>query len=102
MRAPPDYKYRDARYIVNNTEWLLRVSALTQRNCKPSSVAAKFAAAGLAANPANLKGADFATGADLQRDLHRTVADYIAGMTDRFAGREHARLTGQQLLVSMV
>ena len=27
-------------------------------------------------------------------DLHRAVADYIAGMTDRFALREHARLTG--------
>jgi dGTP triphosphohydrolase len=23
------------------------------------------------------------------------VADYIAGMTDRFASREHARLTGK-------
>ncbi len=28
----------------------------------------------------------------------RVVADYIAGMTDRFAVREHERLTGQQLL----
>ncbi|MES2878200.1 MAG: deoxyguanosinetriphosphate triphosphohydrolase [Pseudomonadota bacterium] len=28
----------------------------------------------------------------------RVVADYIAGMTDRFAGREHERLTGQHLL----
>ena len=28
----------------------------------------------------------------------RVVADYIAGMTDRFAAREHARLTGQRLL----
>ena len=28
----------------------------------------------------------------------RTVADYIAGMTDRFAGREHERLTGLRLL----
>ena len=28
----------------------------------------------------------------------RTVADYIAGMTDRFALREHTRLTGQTLL----
>jgi dGTPase len=27
----------------------------------------------------------------------RVVADYIAGMTDRFAAREHARLTGQHL-----
>jgi len=28
----------------------------------------------------------------------RVVADYIAGMTDRFAAREHARLTGLSLL----
>ena len=28
----------------------------------------------------------------------RVVADYIAGMTDRFASREHERLTGQKLL----
>jgi dGTPase len=27
----------------------------------------------------------------------RAVADYIAGMTDRFAAREHERLTGQRL-----
>ena len=29
----------------------------------------------------------------------RVVADYIAGMTDRFASREHARLTGLRLLI---
>jgi dGTPase len=28
-------------------------------------------------------------------DRHRAVADYIAGMTDRYALREHHRLTGQ-------
>jgi dGTPase len=28
---------------------------------------------------------------------HRAVADYIAGMTDRFALREHRRLTGRRL-----
>ncbi len=38
--------------------------------------------------------ADFAAGADLPR----SVADYIAGMTDRFALREHERLTGRRLL----
>ena len=32
-------------------------------------------------------------------DTERAVADYIAGMTDRFALREHARLTGQQVLM---
>jgi dGTPase len=30
-------------------------------------------------------------------DLHRAVADYIAGMTDRFAVREHERLTGARV-----
>jgi dGTPase len=30
--------------------------------------------------------------------LQRSVADYIAGMTDRFASREHYRLTGLRLL----
>ena len=30
--------------------------------------------------------------------VERIVADYIAGMTDRFATREHERLTGQRLL----
>jgi dGTPase len=38
--------------------------------------------------------ADFA----VRADLHRSVADYIAGMTDRFALREHERLTGRKLL----
>jgi dGTPase len=30
-----------------------------------------------------------------REDLHRAAADYVAGMTDRFASREHHRLTGQ-------
>jgi dGTPase len=33
-----------------------------------------------------------------QADAPRAVADYIAGMTDRFAAKEHERLTGQRLL----
>ena len=32
-----------------------------------------------------------------QADRHRAVADYVAGMTDRFAMREHRRLTGRDL-----
>ncbi len=32
-----------------------------------------------------------------QPDRHRAVADYVAGMTDRFATREHRRLTGSDL-----
>jgi dGTPase len=33
-----------------------------------------------------------------REDRARSVADYIAGMTDRFAAREHERLTGRKLL----
>jgi dGTPase len=35
---------------------------------------------------------------DSDNGLQRIVADYIAGMTDRFAAREHQRLTGMNLL----
>ena len=44
------------------------------------------------ARPAEMP-ADFAQG----DESPRAVADYIAGMTDRFAQREHQRLTGQRL-----
>jgi dGTPase len=37
-------------------------------------------------------------GFDARGDRERAVADYIAGMTDRFAAREHERLTGRHLL----
>jgi dGTPase len=45
------------------------------------------------ADPAQMP-ADFAA----RTDRERAVADYIAGMTDRFAAREHERLTGRKLL----
>jgi alginate O-acetyltransferase complex protein AlgJ len=35
MAAPPDFKYREARYQMNNTEWLNRVSALINNAAKP-------------------------------------------------------------------
>ena len=40
-----------------------------------------------------------AAGAALQ-DRARAAADYLAGMTDRFATREHERLTGQRLFAA--
>ncbi len=36
-----------------------------------------------------------------QPDRHRAVADYVAGMTDRFATREHRRLTGQEAFAAL-
>ncbi len=35
MRAPPDYKFREARYISNNADWLKRVSSLVNKANKP-------------------------------------------------------------------
>jgi dGTPase len=34
-------------------------------------------------------------------DRYRAVADYVAGMTDRFAMREHRRLTGRDLFADL-
>jgi dGTPase len=41
--------------------------------------------------------ADFAQ----RSDRHRAVADYVAGMTDRFATREHRRLTGRDVFAAV-
>ena len=69
LRAPPNYKFRDARYISDNTEWLLRTSALIQSVCKPSSIKAKLLATGLGSMASNLKNGDFATGATTDKDF---------------------------------
>lgn len=45
------------------------------------------------AHPAELR-AEFAQ----RPDRERAISDYIAGMTDRFAMREHERLTGKKVL----
>jgi len=42
--------------------------------------------------------AEMPTDFAMREDTQRAVADYIAGMTDRFAAREHERLTGQKWL----
>lgn len=40
---------------------------------------------------------DLADGREGQRSVTRRVADYVAGMTDRFALKDHVRITGQVL-----
>ena len=42
--------------------------------------------------------AEMQSGFAARPDTARAVADYIAGMTDRYAVREHERLTGRRLL----
>ena len=67
MRAPPNYQYREARYLLDNTEWLLRASAWVQSSCAPSAVSAKIIAGG----PARAGGAEVKTGATSDADFIR-------------------------------
>jgi alginate O-acetyltransferase complex protein AlgJ len=42
MKALPNYQYRDARYLSDNTEWLLRAASWVENNCAASPVRAKL------------------------------------------------------------
>lgn len=53
MRMPPNYKFREARYHSDNTEWLLRVAAWVQGSCTPSPLQGNIAAGTLAASSAD-------------------------------------------------
>lgn len=87
MRAPPNYKFRDARYVTDNTEWLLRASAWAQASCKPSAIVATVTSSGLAANAANRKGADVATGATGEADFIEISFDKPLDKLDYLAAR---------------
>lgn len=87
MRAPPDLKYRPARYISDNSEWLLRASAWIQNSCKPSKVQAKITSAGLATNPAALKGANIATGPTNEGDFIEISFDNPVEKLDYISAR---------------
>jgi len=75
MRAPPNFQFQDARYVSNNTEWLLRASAWIQNTCKPSTVTAKVMPVGLAAKTANMKGKDVVTGSTNENEFIEIAFD---------------------------
>ena len=45
----PNYPYRDARYVIDNADWLLQVGALSKETCEPTGIASRFEATGLLA-----------------------------------------------------
>ena len=69
LRSPPNFQYRDPRFNSDNTEWLLRISALVQTGCKASTVTGKLGSAGLAANASNQKGGDVVSGPTSETDF---------------------------------
>jgi len=64
------------------------VDAMTQQACE----ALRDLVSAYSADPGEMT-ADFSN----RRDIHRAVADYVAGMTDRFALLEHQRVTGRRI-----
>lgn len=46
LKAPPSMPYREARYVLDNQEWLARVGALVQTTCEPAANKASLAAGG--------------------------------------------------------
>lgn len=91
MRAPPDYKFRDARYVIDNSEWLLRVSALVQTACKPSTVSARLVPTGLAKDIAHLKSGGIEAGPvsdgdfiEINFDKPIEKLDYLSAMATTY------------------
>lgn len=77
------------RFLLSN---LYRHPQVLQTTAQAQQVVRELFAAYMA-DPAQMQAAFTA-----RSDTARAVADYIAGMTDRFAAREHERLTGRRLL----
>lgn len=49
VKSPPDMPYREARYVMDNTEWLLRAAAWVQTGCKASVNTVRIEASSLGA-----------------------------------------------------
>lgn len=82
MRAPPDYRFREQRYISNNIEWLLRVSALVQTDCKPSTVTAKVSQTGLGRLGSKFRDTELKTGPTNDSDYLDIEFDRALGKLD--------------------
>lgn len=87
LRAPPNYQYRSNGYLIDNTEWLLQVSAMLQANCKPSSVTAKLGSVGLAASSANQKTGGVAARVTSEADFIEVNFNDAMGKMDYLTAR---------------
>jgi alginate O-acetyltransferase complex protein AlgJ len=47
IKSPPSMPYREARYVLDDQEWLARVTALVQKTCTPAGNKVQIAAGGL-------------------------------------------------------
>jgi alginate O-acetyltransferase complex protein AlgJ len=56
LRAPPSFRYREARYVFDNTEWLLRAAAWVSPKCDPARTTVKSVGGPLASASASREG----------------------------------------------
>ena len=96
-RCPPLVRFSPGMREASSTlkkflfKELYRHEQVNQTTAQAKQVLGELCAA-YVAQPAEMQAA-FAQ----REDRHRAIADYIAGMTDRFAVREHERLTGRKV-----
>ena len=86
---------------INGSQIWIRVAGLSFQPAEVAKIVLSFAFAAYLAEPAQMQVGFAARAQAAQGEAAlqaRAVADYIAGMTDRFAVREHERLTGRRLL----
>jgi alginate O-acetyltransferase complex protein AlgJ len=74
MKALPNSPFRDARYISDNTEWLLRAAAWAQEKCSPSPVKTKINPTGFTDGAASKEG-DFI---EIEFDQPLAKLDYLS------------------------
>jgi alginate O-acetyltransferase complex protein AlgJ len=85
MRAASDYPWREARYVMGQTEWLLTTSALVQNQCVPSTVTVKVQAATIAGAQGTANG--FSAGATTPAGFIELGFDKPIGNLDYLSGK---------------
>ena len=78
------------KFLYANVYYHPRVAKVNQRACEMLRKVFES----YVANPSQL--GDVATKRIDEEGLHRTVCDYVAGMTDRYLMEEYARITGER------
>ena len=82
MKAAPSMPYRETRYVLDNQEWLARVSALIQQTCTPSATKLSLVTGKLVVGKSATESAADSTGAKDSLEINLAQAsskqDYLS------------------------
>lgn len=81
LKALPNYPFRDARHISDNTEWLLRAAAWAEGTCNPSPIKAKI-------GNASLTSAKEGDALEIEFDQPLTQLDYLSLQANTSGARQ--------------